>query len=60
MCEPLKDKVQFANWKNPFFKEKDIKSAVTGAQKELEQIVNDDKVVNPKAFMKKWFSDVYV
>jgi len=28
MCEPLRDKVQFANWENPCFRCKDVKSAV--------------------------------
>ena len=62
MCEPLRKKVDKSrideeHYKELFWKD-DVKSAVEGAIKELEEIVAEDNVVNPRAFMKYWFEDV--
>jgi len=62
MCEPLrkmvdKSRIDEEHYKELFWKD-DVKSAVEGAIKELEEIVAEDNVVNPRAFMKYWFEDV--
>jgi len=67
MCETLKGKkhyevnnppCRYGEFNYEYFDYEDVKSAVEGATKELEEIVDNGKVINPRAFMKKWFSDV--
>jgi hypothetical protein len=45
MCEPLQGKIQFANWVNPCFRVKDIKSAIAFYKKysfHPEKLQDDD------------------
>ena len=56
MCEPLRDKVQFANWENPCFRCKDVKSAVAFYKKHY--MGNPDEL--PKEHYreyKKWLNN---